>query len=64
MVLLIVPFRNIFMIDGSVILKKAIDANSPVEAREGAKRIAMAKNQSCFIKYLLNVYGCYYIFVT
>lgn len=51
------------MIDGSVILKKALDANSPVEARKGAKRIAVAKNQSYFIKYLLNVYGRYYIFV-
>lgn len=63
MVLLIVPFKNIFMIDGSVILKKALDANSPVEARKGAERIAVAKNQSYFIKYLLNVYGRYYIFV-
>lgn len=52
------------MIDGSVILKKALDANSPVEARKGAKRIAVAKNQSYFIKYLLNVYGRYYIFVS
>ncbi len=51
------------MIDGSVILKKALDANSPVEARKGAERIAVAKNQSYFIKYLLNVYGRYYIFV-
>ena len=50
------------MIDGSVILKKAIDANSPVEAREGAKRIAVAKNQSCFIKYFLSsTYKCNFL---